>query len=684
MQELIEADVAAIAFTEDPVSGDRDVVVVNASWGLGESLASGAVTPDTYLVRKSDLAITSREIADKRVMTVRADTETREVPVDEERRGRAALDDEGIGAVARLAIALEAEAGAAVDVECAFAGGELYLLQSRPITTLAVAPDAFPVTWAEPADAELTWRREDAHYGTVRPPLSLEYLWHGAAYGMDSRHRSMGPPLRLRFEAFNYWVYVTAQPLVGAEEFARAEKEALERRRRFARHLRRDWDERYLPAVLEHHRWMRALEVAALSGEEAAAAWLEVWRRNREIWRIHMLVTGGSYAIMGELAQTYEQLVGGRGSDALGLIQGLASTLQRLQRDLSALAVTTRGLPEVARAIGHGATSLDRLRLLSGGDAFERSLRAFLADHGEVGQSGEDLRSPAWSEDPSPLIAELRSRLAAPLEDPDVRLARLMARASELATHARLVLRDRPDDLHRFAEVLTVAREAGPLTEEHNYWIDRLTQAQVRRAALAFGRRLVREGAIAGEEDVFFLYVTEVTQALRSPLDLRALVRERDEELVRAARLLPPEFLGKLPSESGPTLVPAALADLGYKAKQDDPRVLKGAPASAGTARGPARLVRGPEDFPKMRAGEVLVCRSSNVSWIPLFTMAAAVVTDVGGALSHAAVVAREFDVPAVVGASVALATLVEGEVIEVDGTAGTVRRVAGRGPSFP
>ena len=118
-------------------------------------------------------------------------------------------------------------------------------------------------------------------------------------------------------------------------------------------------------------------------------------------------------------------------------------------------------------------------------------------------------------------------------------------------------------------------------------------------------------------------------------------------------------------------------ADLNYRERQDDTNVIKGVPASAGTRRGPARLVRGAQDFTKLKPGDVLVCRSSNVSWVPLFTVARAIVTDVGGALSHAAVVAREFGVPAVVGCSIALDTLRDGELVEVNGDRGTVRRIA-------
>ena len=115
-----------------------------------------------------------------------------------------------------------------------------------------------------------------------------------------------------------------------------------------------------------------------------------------------------------------------------------------------------------------------------------------------------------------------------------------------------------------------------------------------------------------------------------------------------------------------------------YREEQADPsRMLRGVGASAGIARGPARLIRELTEFAKFRSGDVLVCQASNVSWIPLYTSAAAVITEVGGALSHAAVVAREFGIPAVVGTGVALSTLVDGEPLEVDGSAGIVRRLS-------
>ena len=136
VQQLVAADVAAVVFSANPITGDRDEVVINASWGLGESIVGGTVTPDTFIVRKSDLVITSRAIADKQRMTVATSGGTHEVEVPRFLRNEASLNDEQVIEMAKLALTLETTMEHPVDIECAYAGGELYLLQCRPITTL--------------------------------------------------------------------------------------------------------------------------------------------------------------------------------------------------------------------------------------------------------------------------------------------------------------------------------------------------------------------------------------------------------------------------------------------------------------------------------------------------------------------------------------------------------------------
>lgn len=140
VQQLVVADVSAVVFSANPITGSLDEVMITASWGLGESIVGGTVTPDMYIVRKSDLAVTQRTIGEKGRMTVAVPGGTREVETPRFLRTKAALSDGEIAAAAQLAINLERETGWPVDVECAFQASRLYLLQCRPVTTLSVVP----------------------------------------------------------------------------------------------------------------------------------------------------------------------------------------------------------------------------------------------------------------------------------------------------------------------------------------------------------------------------------------------------------------------------------------------------------------------------------------------------------------------------------------------------------------
>jgi pyruvate,water dikinase len=137
VQQLIPADVSSVVFSANPVTGSRDEVMINASWGLGESIVGGTVTPDTFVVRKADMAIVSRQISEKRLMTVMVPGGTREVDVPRFLRSQPTLRDDQVVEMARLGLTLEGRMGHPVDVECAVHAGQLYLLQCRPITALA-------------------------------------------------------------------------------------------------------------------------------------------------------------------------------------------------------------------------------------------------------------------------------------------------------------------------------------------------------------------------------------------------------------------------------------------------------------------------------------------------------------------------------------------------------------------
>lgn len=626
VQRMVDADIAAIAFGVDPVSRDRDVVVIDAARGLGDKIASGEVTPDRYVVRKSDLAVTGP--------------------------AGGVLDGAQAQEIAKLTLALERENGHEVDVECAFANGELHLLQCRPITTLQ---SAFAVQWRYPGDEKLHWRRDDAHFGAPVPRLVSDATELGPSLGLQRRAEFFDIPLRPRLEAFCGRIYTTGERRIPTGDVAELTRKVMPRIRAHARGARIRWDEEFLPELYGHYAWIEkhTAQIPTAGRVDLARMWTELWERFGDIWFIHMLTVHAAFLSGDALAETYEKLTGGSSLDALKMTQGRAPTLQKLERELA---------------------KLQQLRA-SGDPAFDDALGAFLASpHGNLGNSGEDIRYPVWRDDPSLLLAELDRRISAPGENAEARNARLIAEGEAIAARARETLRERPEDLARFEEVLADARAISPLTEEHNYHLDRQIQAYMRRFFVALGARLTAEGQLASGEDVYLFHVHELAGALRFGTSLQELARARTAELASWRRLRHPVTLG---AAAGAITAVSTRMDLMYRTEQDDATAIKGVPASEGVRRGRACLVHGSDDFTKLRPGDILVCRASNVSWIPLFTIAAAVVTDVGGALSHAAVVAREFGVPAVVGCSVALETLRDGEMIEVDGAAGTVRRMS-------
>ena len=175
-------------------------------------------------------------------------------------------------------------------------------------------------------------------------------------------------------------------------------------------------------------------------------------------------------------------------------------------------------------------------------------------------------------------------------------------------------------------------------------------------------------GGIDAPEDILFLHRDEVRAQIEQPTDLRRLLSARRAEHERHGKLIAPRIIGLDPGTR-----PVDRFD-GERFTSDDPRTLRGTGASAGIVRGTARVTLTPADFARLRPGDIIVCASSNPSWVPVFTTAGGLVTNTGGVLSHAAVVAREFGLPAVVGTGDATTRIQDGALVEIDGTLGTVR----------
>jgi pyruvate,water dikinase len=313
------------------------------------------------------------------------------------------------------------------------------------------------------------------------------------------------------------------------------------------------------------------------------------------------------------------------------------------------------------------------------GHAFLLDLRAYLQS---FGQRCNDLilSVPRWIEDPTPAIANLQHYIRQPDHDPLVELAALAAERDELLAQTRERLNGYPAPVvEQFELFLTAAQIATVLSEEHAFWIDYGCLYQGRRVILEFGRRFAEAGAIDQADDVFYLTLEELREpASAAPSgDRRTLIDGRKADMAHFRSLTPPPALGAEPAEPpGDDPLDRAMGKFFGAPPQPatEPGVVCGNAGSPGIVRGPARVIRTLAEADRLQPGDVLVTTATLPPWTPLFATAAAVVTDVGGVLSHCAVVAREYGIPAVVGTGVATAILQDGQLLEIDGNTGVVR----------
>ena len=359
--------------------------------------------------------------------------------------------------------------------------------------------------------------------------------------------------------------------------------------------------------------------------------------------------------------------------DLEAVLRGLPGNVTtEMDLELWRTATLIRDDPESALAFESDAPPELTRRYLDGTlpPAAQQAIAAFLARYGHRAVAEIDLGVPRWAEDPGHILNVLANylRVTDPAKAPDRQFARAKAiaeqRVDELSARARAKgkLRGR-----LVAHGLRQARKTAGLRESPKFALI-LSFAEVRRQLALVGEDLAAAGRISEPDDVFFLDLEEARVALRGA-DLREAVAERRHTyaLEMRRRHIPRMLL------SDGTDVEAALAARTPPDTTLPPGTLKGAPASAGTVTGKARIIMDPQGA-HLEPGEILVAPSTDPGWTPLFLTAGAMVMEMGGPISHGAVVAREYGIPAVVGVPFATVRINTGDVITVDGAAGTVK----------
>lgn len=677
VQKLVPADAAGVMFTANPANGRTEETVITAAWGLGEAVVSGLVDTDTVVVDTDARRVVSSVVADKALRIDPVAERTASTATSADQRHAAVLSEADALRLADLGTRIEAHFGAPQDIEWVLAGGEFGIVQSRPITALPERIGPVPDEWPIPAKglyfrASITEQLPDpltplfADLMTTAVPAGLNRMLGELSDGQE--YGDFGFPTingyafyRYSYQAFGTMLKATPNLLriLSADGGSWIE----DRWRRRLTEYRAEVDAE------------EAIDVASVPADELLAA-------------LGRLVDAAAYyytavqtiiplASVAELTWTgvHEKLLRRPGDPAAdAFLLGYDSEPIRAEKSLYDLARWVREQPGLAEAVAAPDTDLLGTDAPSDVDPalwaqWHERFGAHLAEHGHT-LYNLDFVNPVPADDPAPLLQALRFDLAADAPDPYERQSRAAAARENAA--AKLLARLGGWRAERARKLLTWAQHTGPLREDALAAMG-LFLPQARRLLREFGRRLVAAGAFDEPMDVCWLTLAEAREAAEAldggqpASDLRERVAKR-KETARGQRLAaPPQYLPKNRAMDA--------FEWMYPAKEGGAKggVLTGTAGSGGVVTAPARVLAGPEDFASFQSGEVLVASITTPAYTPLFAMAAGVVTDIGGVLSHGSIVAREYGIPAVLGTGSATRLIRTGDLIVVDGAAGKV-----------
>jgi phosphohistidine swiveling domain-containing protein len=692
VQALVPAEAAGILFTANPVTGRRDQAMISAAWGLGEAVVGGLVTPDALTVDKATGAVLERQTADKQVMTARVNGGTVQQPVPAELRRAPVLDDKVAAELVRLGVQIEELYSMPMDIEWALADGKLSIVQARPVT--ALPPEARPPEPGIPPSIEWKLPNPKGQYmrGSVVDlmPNPVSPLFETLAVPAVARvgiKEVMRPLTRsepvlpsdyiLTINSYAYmsgtytlqeWWWILTRMMLS---FPRLLREAIplwrdEIRPRYTAAVAR-WQDRHLEAMSIAELWAGIQEV-----DDAAML---------HVASLLVATTGASAGSEMLFSRVYEKMIRREGDPAAAtFLMGYDSTPIRAEKSLYDLAEWARVRPELAAYL-LDTPSADLVA--ESGDPvkdwpdFRERLQAHLRAYGHIVYD-LDFASPLPLDDPTPMLETIKMYLRGAGVNPHER----QCAAEEKRVQAAEAMINRLRGLRRWAfrKTLGMAQTMAQVRENALSDIG-LGYPLLRQMLYELGHRFVRAGAIAQPDHIFWLTADEVqdvmanlphVQDLGKDLAGRVVQRQATHEALK--HVTPPPMLPPKKKYMGINMEAWTPAS----EESQTGGALKGVAASAGRVTAPACVLHGPEDFDQMRPGDVLVAGTTTPAWTPLFAMASAVVTDIGGPLSHGSIVAREYGIPAVMGTGVATRRIRSSQIIVVDGNAGLVTLVEG------
>ena len=698
VQRMVFPQVSGIMFTADPVTGNRKIVSVDASFGLGEALVSGIVSADLYQVRADK--IVKKQIARKEIaIYAQPQGGTNKVEIIGERQTDPSLSDEQAVRLALIGRNIEAHFGSPQDIEWCLVDDEIFIVQSRPITTL------FPVPAVNDDKLHIF-----ASFGHVQmmteaiQPLGISVLRTLIPVGKSS------PVAESIFvQEVGGRLYVDLTKLLGYSQLRNRVPELIMNVDELMGRTMRSFANRedFLASIDPHQKLNLSMLNTVLPTAFAVLRRILYRNNDQAVDEMNRFITEQIQGINrkiqehsgAERIQYIQEILSGFMSSVLStgapfigagvltykLIEsssvkwlGDAAELASISKSPPGNVTTEMGLalgdaadvvrnyPAVIEYLKHArnASFFDGLKAVAGGEEAAAVLLNFLERYGMRGTGEIDITRPRWREAPTQLVPAILGHITG-VKPGQHRLDFLAGKVEAEHAIARLLdrLRKTPGGtfrVKRMERLIKVHRSLIGLREHPKYLIVQ-NLGIVKQAILQEADQLVQAGILDHPEDVFWFSLQEIKEMIESGRVNANIIAQRKEKFERDKKLTPPRAI----TSEGEIILVKPGANV-------PPGALAGSPVSSGTVEGRARVILRLEDA-KMEKGDILVAPYTDPAWTMLFPLAAGLVTEVGGLMTHGAVVAREYGIPAVVGVDNATRQILDGQQIRVDGTHGFV-----------
>ncbi len=666
VQKMVPAAIAGVLFTANPVTGERGEMVVDANPGLGEAVVSGQVTPEHYVLDASGKVLSFTPGGREVVISAAEGGGTQGSSGTQS--AEPGLAAEELAELAMLGNKAQQHFGRPQDIEWAAAGGTLYVLQSRPMTALPPQPPVLNAVQRRVGPFFIEMFQERPYPLDVSGWMSRGIL--AMLHGMAGSVGVVFPAVEELLPEEDGVVVQLIPPVPRPTIRTLAAPVSLLRRARRFKAGAWTRDPRF-SLFIENIERLNGKDLRPLRWCAVVAFARECFAAMQGITDLRVSYLPGIPVPV--LKMRFMLLFLGKTKLAPALIAGAETRTSQANRALERLASNAADDPGLSRALRDSAPR-ELLELVENEPehrAFREAFEAFQLEYGHRETTSVVLSSsPTWSDAPEVvlgLVKALSGERPPTVNHGGIALA-------ELKRHPAL----RFEPLRRRVLAAVESAQAGMAFREDSHFYATKAIPPIRRAYRELGRRLVMAGVIDEPDEIYHLRFEEL-ESITDNDDgaLPASLRDRFRPLVlaRAAK--------RRGLDGIPLLDPALLFARGRQGRQVEGVLVSGTAASRGQATGPVRVIRGPAEFGRLRSGEVLVCPYTNPAWTPLFQRAVAVVVDAGGLGSHAAIVAREYGIPAVMGTGSGTSTLADGRQVLVDGTLGVVLpAAAAEGPN--